>query len=277
VYGLHEAKAETMIWTDDAIWSMKYVGEPYWFGFDKLAGNCQLLSPMASTDVGGTVFWMGHGNFFKYDGTVTPLQCTLQKDVFTVDGLYAVDMRQREKTFCGTNDAHGEVIWLYQSVASTTGEVDRYVIYNYVEDIWYWGSIERTTWLDVSIVDSTLATGTDGYVYSHELGLTADNAPLDSFIESAPFDLEDGDKLLFVDRIVPDFSLTGSVAISFTTREYPNAPEVVKGPYIVEPSTRKIDIRARGRQAKMRVEENETGSAWKLGKNRIRIRDNGKQ
>lgn len=275
VLGVRQSRTEAIIWTDAGVHRMAYTGSNDVFSFDQLGEQVHCVGPTATVDLGGVLYWMGDQGFFSYDGQIKQLPCTIQKDIFDYDGEFQIDLTQKEKVFAGTNTTFGEIIWFYQSVFSTTSEVDRYVIYNYLENLWYYGTLDRTTWLDVGINGAVLATGTDGFIYTHELGLTADNAPLDSYIESAPFDLGDGDKMLFVDRIVPDFQLTGSLGVTFTTRKYPNAPEEIKGPYIVEPTTTKIDLRTRGRQAKIRIGTSAVGSAWKLGKLRVRVKEDG--
>lgn len=279
IIGLKESKSETAIFTDESVWSMKYTGvSPYWFSFDKLGSNCAPVSPMCIQDIGGNMFWMGNSSFYTYNGAINPLVCTLQKDIFSYDGEFAIDLTQKEKTFCGINEQFNELIWFYQSINSTTGEIDRYVIYNYLENLWYYGSFDRTVWLDTGLKNNVLAAGTDGYLYYHELGLTANNAPLDSYIESAPFDIGDGDTVQFIDRIVPDFRLTGTVGITLTMKKYPGSDEEeVKGPYYVDSTSQKVDIRARGRQAKIRVGTSVGGSSWQLGKVRLRVRETGKQ
>lgn len=276
IYSVCKSKAETIIWTDNDVHSMRWIGGDFEFSFDKIGSNCGIIGPNARIDVGGTIFWMGTNGFYSYDGKINPLNCTIQKDIFDADGEFVYDSSQKEKVFCGHNEQFKEIIWLYQSTDSTTEEVNRYVIYNYIEDLWYYGTINRTTWLDVGLFNSVLATGDDNYIYQHELGLTADNDPIDSYIESAPFDLGDGDKLMFVDRLIPDFSLVGTLGITITTKVYPGGDEVVKGPYVVEPDTTKIDLRARGRQVKVRIGTSAAGSAWQLGKMRVRAKENGR-
>lgn len=276
ILAVHKTKAETLIWSDDTVHTMKYIGEPFYFSFDKLGTNCGIVGPMAKADVGGTVFWMGSDGFYKYDGQITPLDCTLQRDIFSESGEFQYDKTQQEKTFCGHNGSFHEIIWLYQSVDSATGEIDRYVIFNYLENLWYYGTLERTTWTDIGVFNNAICAGTDGYLFRHELGLTADGDPLESYLESAPFDLGDGDKFLFIDRIIPDFRLTGPIQITITTRNYPGGEEVEKGPYTVEQDTTKIDLRTRGRQAKVRIATSITGSSWQLGKMRLRVKENGR-
>lgn len=278
INGVQQTKSETLVWTDLNLFSQKFIGTDG-YSFEKLGEKCGMMGPNSSVDIGGSIFWMGPNGFWVYNGQVVPLMCTIQKDVFDDDGAFRVDKLQTEKVFCGHNSKFKEVIWLYQSVLSTTDDCDRYIIYNYLEELWSYGTLDRSCWLDAGILPNPIALSSEGngQMFNHELGLLADNDPIDSYIESAPFDIGDGDELLFVDKFVPDFKLTGSVNITLNFQKYPNAQVVTKGPYTFTTDTTKVDVRGRGRQVSVRIGTSAAGSFWQLGKTRIHARTDGKQ
>jgi len=276
IVGIQETKAETLAWTDTALYNIKYTGEPYYFSFDVLGKNCGLLSQQATIDVGGTIYWMGLKGFFSYNGQVQTIACPITKDLFEDTGAFNIDKFQKEKIFAGHNSLYREVIWFYQSVNSTTNDCDAYVIFNYDENVFYYGTLNRSCWLDVGLLNNPVGFGTDGFMYTHELGLDADNDALESYIESAEFDMANGEEIVFADRLVPDFRMLGQAAITLKFRKYPNGPVEEKGPYLIEPSTEKVDIRGRGRQLSIKIEADSAGSFWQLGKMRLRTRTNGR-
>ena len=279
IVGRQQTKVETLVWTDKSLWAMKYIGGNDVYSFERLGLDCGLLGPLATIDIGGAVFWMGVNGFWRYDGQISPLKCTLLKDLFNEDGAFAINLFQREKTICGHNSQFKEIIWFYQSVNSITDDCDSYVIYNYSEDVWYYGTLDRSCWLDIGIFNHPLALASDGSgkAYEHELGLSGNNMPFSSFISSAEFDIDDGDELMFVDRIVPDFNLTGSLQVTMNFRNYPNGPVTTKGPYTFSSIDKEYaDIRARGRQMSLKISSNADGSSWQLGKTRLRVRTNGR-
>lgn len=272
-----QSRNETLIWTDAAIYSQKYVAGNDIYSFTKLGENVSPMGKESVVDIGGVVLWMGHRGFYKYDGQITQLNCTLQRDVFAYDGAFSVDHSQEQKAYCGLNTQYSEVIWLYQALDSTNNEINRYVLYNYNDDTWAYGTLGRTVWIDSGIFENPLATGDDGYLYYHELGLTAGNETLESYIESAPFDIGDGVNMLEINRIIPDFTLTGGAEITLTTRLMPNGEEFTKGPYAITSTTDKIDLFTRGRQGKIRIGTSAPNSFWRLGKVRLGIKENGRR
>lgn len=277
ITGIQSTKNETLIWTDKALISQSYIGTPDIYSFTQLGLGCGLIGRNASIDIGGIVFWMGFNGIWSYDGSVKPIPCTLQKDIFDYNGAFAVDRDQADKVFCGHNSQFKEVIWLYQSVNSTSGDCDRYVIYNYAEDIWYYGTLDRSAWLDLGLLSNPIACGTDNSLYLHELGLSNNNEPFDSSLVSAAFDIGEGDEVLYVDRIVPDFEIVGSVDVTLSFKNFPSSSEIEKGPYTFTSNTAYKDIRGRGRQMKLVIEaEAGRNSSWLLGKMRLRTKTNGR-
>jgi hypothetical protein len=241
------------------------------FGFDHIASNVGLIAQHAAVDVDGVVYWMAFNNFYKYDGRVVHLNNQIEDFVF--DDL---DISQKQKTFCGINRDHQEVMWLYQSNDSA-GDIDKYVKYNWAIDSWDIGTFDRVVWEDSRVFDNPISPAEDGTVYNHELGSTADGAAINSYIESSDFDIAEGTEMMLIDQMIPDFVLSGSLNFSIITRKWPNGPEVTKGPFAITPATEKISLRARGRTARVRFSTSAAGTEWGIGKPRYRVRTDGER
>lgn len=266
------------IWTDDAMFVQSFVGPPFIFNFQNVGTNCGLIGPHAAVDVDGISYWMGNNNFYAFDGRVRELDCTVRRFLFD-----SFNMVNKDKVYAGVNSEFREVIWLYPSENSQ--EPDSYIIYNTFEDHWIFGTSFYSTFADRNIFDNTIATGrvsatADRFVYNNEPDdiYTGDGVTLSSFIESGSFDIEDGDKILFVDRIIPDYKFTNNASIKFSIdfKEYPNGNTITKGPFTINNATNKIDLRGRGRQAEVRVSANTDGS-WRWGKVRANIQADGER
>tara|TARA_B100002019_G_scaffold293075_1_gene318600 strand:- start:187 stop:3669 length:3483 start_codon:yes stop_codon:yes gene_type:complete len=279
-----ETKREILVWTDTALSSLRFIGPPFTFGLQQLANNITIAGPNAVAATEDFVFWMGIDNFYVYAGQTTQLPCTVKDHVFQ-----NIDLEQLDKVYAGVNSEYGEAIWLYPSSGST--ENDRYVIYNYLDKIWYYGTLSRTAWLDRGTRNFPLATE-GGYLYNHEFGNDDDGSAMTSFIESAVMDIEDGDRFLYIRRIVPDLTFSGSTALStpqatFTikARDFPgsNFNNTGSGTAIrtqvtpVEEYTDQAHARIRGRSFAFRVESTALGSKWKLGSPRVDIRPDGRR
>lgn len=275
-----------LIWTDIALYGMQFVGPPFTFALSELGTQCGLISPHAAADFNGNAYWMGEDNFFSFDGAVKILPSTVR--------LYVFDDFNRDnkaKVFCGINQEFKEVIWLYPSADSS--ECDRYVIFSPSENYWTFGTSNWSTWFDKGVFDTILTTGVSSTGQAHLFDneppdvYTDENAqPIASYIESAEFDIQDGDDVLFVDRIIPDFDFKTSVApfssisIRLTTKRFPqDTAKQEKGPYTVTAATNKINTRARGRQARVRIDTSIGGAAtaWRLGSLRLDIKPDGKR
>jgi hypothetical protein len=217
-----------------------------------------------------------------YDGAAArPLKCDVLRYVFE-----ALDRTQLDKIVCGSNTSYNEVIWFYPT---TSGEVDSYVIYDYMQDLWSIGTMVRTAWIDQGIATYPIAAeyaGSATKLYYHEYGNDADGAALPSYIESNLFDLDAGQELMYMDRIIPDFSdrngdeMPGNVEITLHTLKYPNTPtaqEVTKGPFTVSAQTQKIDLRIRGRHAYYRIDGDGVNTSWRLGAMRFRVAPDGER
>jgi hypothetical protein len=262
------------LWTDNALWAQSFVGGDFVFKFQQLGTNCGLISPHAAVDYDGMSIWMGDSNFYMYDGSVRNLDCTVRRFVF--DDMNAT---QKDKIYAGVNSEFKEVIWLYPSADAT--ECDRYVIFSPTENYWTFGEAIWTTYDDKDVYGNTITTGVDNnisYLYDNEPVsiFDGDGVALSSFIESAPFDLGDGTEMMFLDRIVPDFVINdGSLKIKVFTRDYPQGDETEKGPFAVGKTTNKIDMRARGRQAKIRVSCADPLTSWRYGAIRASLQPDG--
>jgi len=286
-----ETKREILVWTDTSLSSLRYIGPPFTFGLQQLSSNITIMGPNAAVATEDFVFWMGIDNFYIYAGQTQQLPCPVKDKVFL-----DFNLNQTDKVYAGINSEFGEVIWLYPSDTNAVanggdGQNDRYVIYNYNEKVWYYGAITRSAWLDRGTRSYPIAAG-GGYLYNHELGYDNDGVAMDSFIESAPIDIGDGDKFLYVRRIIPDLTFNGSTNLSspqatFTlkTRDFPGqsfsddstgtVTRTASSP--VENFTNQLYMRARGRSFAMRVESEALGARWKLGSPRIDIREDGKR
>ena len=266
------------IWTDDAMFVQSFAGPPFIFNFQNVGTNCGLIGPHAAVDVDGISYWMGNNNFYAFDGRVRELDCTVRRYLFD-----SFNMTNKDKVYAGVNSEFREIIWLYPSANSQ--EPDSYIIYNTQEDHWVFGTSFYSTFADRNVFDNTIATGkvsatADNFVWNNEPDniYTGDGVTLPSFIESGSFDIEDGDKILFVDRIIPDYTLTNNANIQFSIdfKEYPNGNTITKGPFTINNATNKIDLRGRGRQAEVRVSANVDGS-WRWGKVRANIQPDGER
>lgn len=281
IVAARRTRGQILIWTDENLYSMQQVGPPYTFGFQLIGTNCGTLGQNCMVEVAGRTFWMADERFMMYDGAAArPIKCDVLRYVFD-----ALDRTQLDKIYCGSNTSYNEVIWFYPT---TSGEVDSYVIYNYMEDTWSIGTMVRTAWLDQGVNSFPIAAGYTSAtkLYYHEYGNDADGAALPSFIESNLFDLGTGQELMYMDRIIPDFSdrngetMPGTINMTLHALKYPNTPptqEITKGPYPISATTQKIDMRMRGRHAYYRIEGDGINTSWRMGALRFRIAADGQR
>ena len=289
-----QARQEVLIWTDSALYSLQYVGAPIVWGSTLLADNVSIISRKSAVYANGVTYWMGEGKFYKYDGRVQTLNCSLKKYIFR-----DLNKEQQLQVFAGLNEGFDEVWWFYCSGSSTT--IDKYVIYNYAQDIWYFGSLARTAWVDSPIRDFPMAATYSKNVVTHENGLndnlTGVSSAIEAFIASAQFDLDDGHKFAFVYRVVPDVSFDGSTAESpsVTMSLLPlqssgsgyNSPLSEGGSNTasvtrtasspVEVFTDQIYTRVRGRQMAFEIRSTSEDVTWQLGSPRIYMRPDGRR
>ena len=280
-----ETKREILVWTDTALTSMRFIGPPFTFGLQQLASNITIAGPNAAVATEDFVFWMGADNFYVYAGQTAQLPCTVKDKVFN-----DINLDQNDKIFGGVNSEFSEVFWFYASAASQVN--DRYVVYNYLDKIWYYGTLSRTAWLDRGTRPFPLATDDNGYLYNQEFGHDDDGSAMTSYIESAVMDIGDGDHFTCVRRVIPDLSFSGSTAIStpqatFTikARDFPGEDFANTGAGTttrtqvspVEEYTKQLYVRARGRSFALRVESNALGAKWRLGSPRVDMRQDGRR
>ena len=267
------------IWTDNSLWTMTFVGPPFTFQFQQLGSNCGLIAPHAAVDYDGISVWMGYDNFYVFDGQVKNLDCTVRRFIFD-----RLNRDQKDKIFCGINSEFKEVIWLYPSKDSD--ECDSYVIWSPSENYWTYGSSIFTTFADKTVFGNTITTGVTAggnNLYNNEpAGVFTENGqPQSSFIESADFDMADGNEIMFLSRVIPDFTLNdGALTFSIKTKDFPESPterEKPQPPHTITNSTVKIDMRARGRQGRIRVSCNAANTSWRWGSVRLAIQPDGRR
>jgi len=286
-----ETKREILVWTDTSLHSMRFIGPPFTFGIQQLASNITIMGPNAAVATEDVVYWMGIDNFYTYSGQTKQLNCTVKDHVFN-----DFNFSQADKVYGGINSEFSEVIWLYPSETNSlasggTGENDKYVIYNYKDEIWYYGNLSRSAWLDRGIRTFPIAAES-GYLYNHEFEYDDDGSAMDSFIESAPMDIGDGDKFALATTVVPDLTFVGSTALSspqatFTlkARTEPGAAygSTSSGSAVrtasspVETFTELLNLRVRGRSFAIKVDSSALGTKWKLGSPRVDIRPDGRR
>lgn len=284
------SRGQILVLTDTSLHGMQYLGPPYTFGFQQLGSNCGALGPHSAMDVNGLAFWMGHEAFYVFDGTVKKLPCTLQDYVFD-----DINLVQEDKVYAALNSDFNEVTWFYCSY--TSDYIDRCVTFNYVENVWSEGSLARTSWQDVSSFENPVATQylpestqntintiyglTAGrtLVYNHEDGVNqADGSAITAFIDSGYFDIGDGDTMLLMSRFIPDFKdQEGNLTVNLFLRPYPQATASPSSldPYVITPTTQKVDTRARGRQIALKITSNEVDTNWRYGTMRVDIKPDG--
>lgn len=290
---VQQQRQEILAWTDSALFSIQYLGPPLVFGSQILADNISIIGPNATAVASGVTYWMGVDKFYLYNGRVQTLNCDLRRHVFNDINRY-----QNFQVFAGTNEGFNEVWWFYCSANSTT--VNRYVVYNYAENIWYYGSMARTAWSDSGLRQYPQAATYNYNIVDHERGVddneTGTAAAINAYIESAEFDIQDGHNLGYVYRVLPDITFEGSEATSpaVTMTLIPmmnsgsgyNNPQSNSGSSsatvartstsVIEQFTGQVYVRVRGRQMIFKVESNQVGCTWQLGAPRIDIRPDGR-
>jgi hypothetical protein len=289
-----QARQEIVVFTDSAVYSLQYLGAPEVWGAQTLGSNISILGPNAAAIGSGVIYWMGVDKFYAYDGRVQTLPCDLRRHIFS-----DFDQDQAAQVFAGTNEGFNEVWWFYCSAGSTS--VDRYVVFNYLEKIWYYGTMARTAWLDSGLRDYPMAATYLGNLVNHEQGVD-DNATgtpvaINAYIESSEFDIEDGQNFGFVWRMLPDVTFQGSTAAnpSLNMTLIPmkgagsgfNVPQshggsssaaVTRSATVpIEQFTNIVYIRVRGRQLIMKAQSDALGVAWQLGSPRIDVRMDGRR
>ena len=287
IIGGLRARQETLIWTDVALYSMQFIGTPLTFGLNLINEGVSLIGPNAAINTPSGVFWMDKKGFYNYTGAVSPVTCSVHSYVF--DDL---EEGQAYQAFAFLNKQFNEVGWFYCSTDATS--IDKYVVYNYVEQTWNIGALSRTAWLDEGIVAFPRAAGkssTTPYLYQHETGNDADGSPMDDvYIESADFDIGEGEDFQFIKRMIPDVKFTGNggsdqqINVVLKQRNYPASSLSTDQTSSFTASTTKIDMRARARQAALRFESDDDASVdiregvgFRIGGTRLDIKPNGRR
>lgn len=275
-----ETRQQILVFTDTTLYAMQYLGPPFTFGIQMISENITIGGPLTAIAVDDQVYWMGLSEFYIYNGSVQRLPCPVRDYVF--DNLNTI---QLEKVAAGLNAQHSEIWWFYPSAGSQ--ENDRYVVYNYMEQVWYYGTLARTYWVDRGIEDFAIAAAPDHFLYNQELGFddgsTVPASAISSYITSSPMDLGDGEEFVFVRRLLPDVSFLNSTSstpeIDITTRvrNYTNTGYLRTTTSTVAPTTEQIHLRLRGRQFGVNVTSAETGMTWRLGSLRYDLQSDGRR
>jgi len=274
IVAMVSAREETLISTDSALYGMTFVGGNFVFSFRLLATDCGAAGINTMINIDSSVYYMGKRNFFVYDGVVKELPCPVQYFVFNRMNKTFID-----KTVVGHNKAFKEITFFYVSNDSPNQEPDSYVTFNYAEQAWTVGTMDRTVWSDsfgAKLVP--FAFDPDGFLYNHETGTSADGAAMNSFIEGSPREISaEGETLYMVDQVVPDVTMSANTSLDLymNTRKYPNATETVKGPFTITSSTDKLSTRAKGRQIALKFQSTGTTDEWTLGDFRVNSRQDG--
>ena len=289
-----QARQEILVWTDTSLYSLQYLGAPDVWGAQILGDNISIAGPNSVVYANSIAYWMGRDKFYRYDGTVVPLPCDVRRYVFN-----DFNQDQYYQVFAGTNQSFNEVWWFYCSADST--EVDRYVVYNYVENLWHYGTLRRTAWIDAKLRDYPIAA-----TYSHNLVLqeigtdcneTGTAFPINAYILSSEFDMDDGDHFVLINRVLPDVTFEGSTAdspaITMTLLPLSNSGSGYNSPLSeggnssnaitrtatipIEKFTGQVFTRVRGRQFAMKVESTALGVSWQLGASRLDMKLDGRR
>lgn len=288
-------RQEVLVWTDSNLYTLQFTGTTDVFSLQEYADNISIMSPRAVASAANITYWMGQDKFYAYTGRVETLPCSLRNHVFQ-----DFNFEQSEQVVCGTNEQWNEVWWFYPTADSDFNNA--YVVYNHLERIWYYGSIQRTAWLDTSLRQYPQAANTtisvngvtvnlgSGYIYNHEVGADDDDLPMDSYIQSSDFDLDDGDQFMLTRRIIPDITFEGSsvsspeVTLAVRPRDFPGSGfsfDPADAQRVVETSvgqyTNQVFIRARARQMALKISSQDYGVRWQLGAPRIDVRPDGRR
>lgn len=282
-----ETKQQVLVFTDVSLHAVQWTGAPFTFGVTELSPGVSIIGQNAAVAANDVVYWMGEEDFYIFDGSVRPLGCPVSEKVFD-----AFNFAQGDKVFAGHQPDFSEVWWFYPCNQST--ECSRYVVYNYADNIWYFGTLPRTAWEPRGVFRKPIAAGSDNYLYYHEDGVNdgSQNPPVgfESYIESSDFDLDDGYRFMFVRRIIPDVSFLGSegsptATMTITGKNYPGGGlgndeggEVTRTATVpIEQYTRQKFVRLRARTVRFKIEANEYNTAWKLGAPRLELRPDGRR
>ena len=283
------AKGTILIWTDTTMQSMSFIGPPFIFGFRQLGNDCGAVGLNSAIVIDDVAYWMSDGQFFRYAGSVQEIPCPILNHVFQ-----DINKVQYPQVYAAQNSEFSEVVWYYCS--SSANQNDRYVIYNYLENSWYFGTMDRSTYQDNGVELNPLATEylatsnastistinglTQGrsLIYAQESGVDADGSALTAYIQSGDGDIADGETFSFINKVIPDFqNQTGDTVITLSVKDYPNDTATVGETLTVNNTTRFVNTRIRGRQSNIKIENNNVGDNWRFGTLRVNIKQDGKR
>lgn len=290
-----QVRQEILVWTDTSLYSLQYQGPPVVWGSQILSSNVSIVSPRAWAHAAGVTYWMGNNKFYVYKGNVDTLSCDLRRYIFN-----DFNFSQNQQVFASTVERFNEVWWFYCSADSTV--IDRYVVYNYLENIWYYGTLSRSAWIDAGVAANVpIACDYNGRFLYHETGtddLAGDAAaPINAYIQSSEFDIDDGNSFSFIWRVLPDITFDGSSATNpratLTLQPLQNSGSGYNNPASlggsnngaitrtavipVEQYTGQVNIRVRGRQMAMKIASDELGVQWQAGSMRLDVRPDGRK
>ena len=283
-----ETRQQILVFTDRSLHAMQYLGPPFTFGISMISENITIASPLAAIAVDDMVMWMGEEEFYIYTGQVQKLPCSVRAYVFN-----DFNQDQAEKVTAAVNSSYSEIWWFYPSADSDTNA--KYVCYNYQEQVWYYGNLTRTAWIDRGIQQYPIAASTDGYLYYHEFGTDDGSvnppAAISSYIESSQMSMGAGDNFVFLSKLIPDVTFDGSTSpspnVDFTleTRRFPGtdysqtvSSNVIRSSTVpVEQFTDQVRLRMRGRSFALKIESDTTGVEWRLGTPRVELRPDGRR
>jgi hypothetical protein len=277
-------RQETLVWTSSSLFSLQFLGTTDVFGLQELADNISIVSPRAKVTINNITYWMGLDKFYTYSGRVDTLPCTLRNHVFQ-----NINFEQLDQVVCGTNEGWNEVWWFYPSANSIVN--DKYVIYNHLEKLWYYGDLNRSAWIDSPLRQYPQAVNQAGFIYNHEQGVDDDTLPMTCFITSSDVDITDGEQYMLTRRIIPDVNFEGSTSATptvymtvkprnFPGSQYkpePDEPVVNTASIPVELYTEQVFLRARARQIGFKFLSIDLGVQWQLGSPRVDGRPDGRR
>ena len=288
IVAAERSRGQILIWTDTSLHSMQFIGPPFTFGLRQLGQNCGIIGSHAGVDINGVSYWMSQDSFFLFDGTVKKLPCTVEQFVFD-----NINQTGSENAFAGHNGEFNEIMWFYNRTGSN--QINAIVAYNYLEQTWWTGTLDRTTWIDREVYDNPVATDylptttannetisglTDGatQLFLHETGNNADGAAMTAFVKSGSVEIGDGNDILFVQKLIPDVqNQEGTLNMKLEFKYYPNNSTSTTKTATFTDSTEFVSLRGRGREFTVNVVSNTAGTAWRLGTQRFDIQPDGRR
>jgi len=288
IVAAERSRGQILVWTDTSLHSMQFIGPPFTFGLRQLGQNCGIIGSHAGVDINGVSYWMSQDSFFLFDGTVKKLPCTVEQFVFD-----NINQTGSENAFAGHNGEFNEIMWFYNRTGSN--QINAIVAYNYLEQTWWTGTLDRTTWIDREVYDNPVATDylptttannetisglTDGatQLFLHETGNNADGAAMTAFVKSGSVEIGDGNDILFVQKLIPDIqNQEGTLNMKLEFKYYPNNSTSTTKTATFTDSTEFVSLRGRGREFTVNVVSNTAGTAWRLGTQRFDIQPDGRR